>query len=437
MSDYEVAERVRAHAETQRVGLRHWFRRSRKDIVICAMIVLLGLAVRLAYLIFATGKQPLQSDAIQYFQIASNFAQGHGFSDRYPSLWVHETAFRPPIYPMFLGVFFFFFGPSAGLARGLNVVLGLGTITLTFVVLRRYVSLTAATVAAVVVALSPNLIANDTYVLDEPLSLCFIIVLIWALLARRWWLAGVLSGLLVLTRPSAQFFIVIVAVWVIVNVNWRVALRLVLIAGLVVSPWLIRNWVQLGEPVVVTSNGFNWAAVYSPAAQKAGGFIDPTQNPAYDKNRVLQFNELNWNNVLQSQGIHALLEHPRYELHVLRQNLSFLSDLWPSMNDGPNRLDGRDLRIAHDTVWFFYAEVILGSAGLFLARRQSLAQLFFLEGIYFTAASLVFISVPRLRSPLDLALAVGVGFGADWFVQQRAGKNSAEVTKQPESAMMT
>ena len=407
-------------------------RTNRRDVLALSAVLVFGLLLRVAYLAFGTGRQPLKSDALQYFEIARNVAAGKGFSNRYPGLLLHATAFRPPGYPLLLSGFFAVFGPSAGLARGINVVLGLGVIALTYGLLRRHVSFTAALAGSLAVAVMPNLIANDTYVLDEPMALCLMLGLIWALLARRWWLSGALCGLLVLTRPSAQFFVLVLAVWVLVRADWRSMLRFVAVAFLVVSPWLVRNWIQVGSPVLVTSNGFNWAAIYSPAAQSAGVFIDPTTNPAYDKDRLLQFDELAWSNTLQSQGVHALEQHPTYVLHVVKYNAEAFFELRPSFNRFAELWDGRDTRILGDTLWVFYLELGIGAFGLVAARRTHLAQLFIIEGAYFTAASLLFIAAPRLRAPLDLALGVGVGLAADWLVQRRTpAPGTAEAGLEP------
>ena len=412
-------------ADTQDSAAKQKVPLEKREWIALGAVVGLALVLRLAYLIFGTGKLPLTSDAGQYFEIAKNLVNGHGFSMQYPGLVVHETAFRPPGYPLFLSLFFSVFGASAGLARALNLLLGLTVITLTFLLVRRYVGFVAATAAGLALAVMPNLIANDTYVLDEPLALVLIVSLIWALLAKRWWLSGACLGLLILTRPSAQLLIVVVAIWLLIHAGWRPVLKVALVAALLVSPWLIRNWVQLGEPIMVTSNGYNWAAIYSPTAQKAGGFIDPSLNKAYDKDRLIQLDELAWANFLQSQGIHALEHHPSYVLHILKGNFNTFFEITPSRNVAPERLDGRDITVVQDTLFVFYLELAVGLLGLALAWRTKIAQLFFLQGVYFALISFAFIAVPRLRSPFDLALAVGVGLSADALHRRRARRHEA------------
>src|SRR5207247_399337 len=90
---------------------------------------------------------------------------------------------------------------------------------------------------------------------------------------RTVWAGGAL-GLLMLDRASAQWFVVVVAVWVLWRMGWRHALRLVAVAVVVVAPWVVRNAVHVGGPVLVTTNGFNLNATYSNEARESGEFVD-------------------------------------------------------------------------------------------------------------------------------------------------------------------
>jgi len=390
-----------------------------RALMVPALICLFALGLRLLYLVF-TGHDPLTSDASQYDVIARNLATGHGFSAVYPQLKVHETAFRPPLYPMLLGAVYWIFGISIGLARGLNVVLGVTVVGLTFYVVQRHISRTAAIWAALAVAVMPNLIANDTFTLDEPLALVLILLMVHFLLRQRWIWAGVAVGLLTLTRPSAQFLILVLAIWLIFRVGWKKMLIFAVTAGLVVTPWVIRNWVQIGTPTIATSNGYNWAAIYSPPAQQAGVFIDPIYDPYFASHRILQFNEAKWSSYLESVGVDNLEHHPTYVTYVVGRNFLAFFEFKPSFNVGAESFDGRDLHIVDGTLWVFYLELAVGAAGLFLRRKNQAVRLFFIQGAYFTAASLFFIAAPRLRAPIDLALGVGVGCFADWYVTRRS-----------------
>ena len=124
-------------------------------------------------------------------------------------------------------------------------------------------------------AIYPPLLANDGVPLSEPTGLLVMLLAIWALLAGRPGWAGVAAGLLVLTRPSAQLFVPLIALVLWRQAGLRRALGFTVIAVAVVAPWVIRNETIFDRPVIVTSNGFNLAAIYSPVALQAGHFVDP------------------------------------------------------------------------------------------------------------------------------------------------------------------
>jgi len=404
---------------------------TRRDSFALSGIVALGAVLRIGYLVVFTGSRKLVSDGSQYVEIAKNLATGHGYSMQYPQLVVHETAFRPPDYPLFLAGFYWIFGPSAGLARALNIVLGLAMIALAYWTVWRYVSTRAAIGAGIALAVMPNLIANDTYPLEDTLSLIIILLLINAVLRRRWILTGVLTGLLTLSRPSAQFLIVLVVVWVLVHANWKKALTVAGVFALVLTPWLVRNWVQIGEPVLVTSNGFNWAAMYSPPAQANHGFVDPVFHPYFEGYRLAQFNELTWNNELQALGVRSLKSNPTYVVHVAIKNAGDLLELTPSDNVFGEGADGRSLGVRDATLWIFYVELVIGLFGLLATLRRQISQLLLAQGLYFFGLSLLFIPAPRLRAPLDLALGVGVGLALEKLAARREAVSQTAAGHEP------
>ena len=268
--------------------------------------------------------------------------------------------------------------------------------------------------------------------LTEPLSLVLILGLLLALDARRVLLAGALCGLLVLARPSAQGIAVVVGLWVLWSFGLRRCLQFVGLAIVVVAPWIVRNWVQIGSPVLVTSNGFNLAAMYSPAAEATGAFVDPVYDPSFDKLRLAQFDEVGWQRDLQHMAITNLEAHPRQPASVFARNSAAFFELRPSFNRTAEVEDGRNLLFVTWTLPLFYVMTVVGLAGVVLLwrrhRTRSLATLMILATAYFTFASLFLVAPPRLRAPFDLLCCIGFGVTVDaalrrWAPgeQQRAG----------------
>ena len=391
-----------------------------------AACVLLGLAVRLAYWILVTPRWTPDSDADQYLQIARNLAAGDGYSLVFPQLELHATAFRPPVYPVLLAVPNWIFGPDPLLpSRLFSVLLGLAVIWLTVVFVARIATVRAALVAGLAVALYPPLIANDTVTLTEPLALALLLGLLIALDARRPLACGLATGLLLLTRPNAYALVLIVGVVLWRSLGWRRVAAFVGVLALIVAPWMIRNQIQVGSFRLTTSEGFNLAAIYSPASQETGGFVDPVFSDAYADDRQLklsQFDEAKWNDRLTELGIESFGENPGYLLDVFQRNLLSYFELRPSYNDSPERLDGRNPDFRSATLPLFYVVTLLGLGGLVLNWRKTSLWPGALIVAQFAILSMFLVAPPRLRAPFDLLMCIGLGLLFDWAATRRSAR---------------
>jgi len=369
---------------------------------------------RVLYWILVTPNYTPDSDAAQYQVLAENLADGRGYSLLFPGLVMHPTAFRPPLYPLLLAGTYKVLGTHVTVGRALNLAIGVVVVVLVYLLAERLAGPIAGIAAGAIAAIYPPLIANDVVLLTEPLSLALLLGMLLAFSHRMWWLAAGLCGLLVLARPSAQYLVLVVAVWALWQFGWRRALALLGIVILVISPWVVRNWVQLGSPVIVTSNGFNWAAVYSPQAEEHGGFVDPRRDAGFDGYRLIQQDEVAWQSALQRLAFANIRRHPSQVAWVLQENAVAYFELDPSRNRGAESLDGRNIDFRTAALPLFYAVTTLGLVGLAMSWRKPLVVLVLALVGYFMATSLVLIAAPRLRAPVDVLCCVGVGLFAAW-----------------------
>jgi len=401
---------------------------------VLAGLALLALVVRLAYWWTMRG-EPLRSDAGNYDELATAIADGRGLSAHFPGLVEHATAWRPPLFPYVLGGIYKVVGAHQETGRAVGVAIGLVVVVLTAVVVSRWAGRLAGVVAAACVAVYPPLVANDIVPLSEGFSLALLLGLVHTTLARRWAWAGVLCGALMLTRPSAQALVVVLAVWFLVKVGWRAALGSTAIALCVIAPWIVRNAIVVGEPTLVTSNGFNLAAMYSPQAQAASGFVDPVFDSSFDGFRLSQLDEAGWDRDLRTMALENLRRDPMQVPQVVVRNAGYFFEITPAGNETAEYLDGRNLSIRKWTMPLFYAVTVAGLAGLWLERRTDLAQLLVVVAVTFTLASLVFVAPPRLRAPIDLVLCVGVGLLAARMAarrnRSRADRSVIDLRAQP------
>lgn len=244
----------------------------------------------------------LSDDRDAYIALAQGLAAGRGFSvpgsDR-------PTAFRPPLYPLLLAVT----GASHSIAvRGLlHLVLGTGTVWLTYILGRRLQLTTGrAALAAALVAVDPLLLWYTTFPMTETLVTFLTTALLLVIASpaglRRQLMIGLLFGLGVLSRPTLWAFGGLMALhWLVLRwnnpagnagqsdsaspaesdlrrrlVGWWVTPVIVL---LTVSPWVVRNGLVMGHPILMTTHGGytlllgNNPAFYREVVEQPGGTV--------------------------------------------------------------------------------------------------------------------------------------------------------------------
>lgn len=386
-----------------------------------ALVFVIAVTVRAVYCVLVLrGYAPI-SDASDYFEIAASLARGDGFAAEHPYGVLHRTAFRPPLYPLLLGSVFAVTGAHLGVAQAVNVLLGAVVVVLVAVIATRVGGRFAGVAAAALATVYPPLLANDGPPLAEPLSLVLVLGMVLVLLRERsgWveW-AGVLCGLLVLTRPSAQLLVPVLALWVLRRAGWRRALVFGAIAVLVIAPWVARNAAVFGHPVLVTSNGFNLAAVWSPTALAQGGFVDPVYDERFEPLRAAVDaeaaaggvgNEGDLDAAFRQVGVAGLRDNLDQVPGVVGRNVVYLLDLSYRYDNGAERLDGRNLALRHAALPLVWIVSAVGAVTLVVRRRDPAVGLLLVCVGYFLLVSLVTVSPPRLRAPLDVCFVIGVG----------------------------
>jgi hypothetical protein len=385
-----------------------------------ALFAVGAVAVRLAYLVAVAREYSPRRDADHYQAIASAFANGDGISAPFPFTYLHPTAFRPPLYPAMLGAVYWITGIHVGVGQLLNVALGATVVVLAAMLGAHLAGYRAGVAAGIAVGVYPPILANDVVLLSEPLSLALLLAMILLLVRGRPAWAGAACGLLVLTRPSAQLLVVVVAAWLVWRAGWRAAARFGVVTIVLVAPWVVRNWVLVGTPTIVTSNGFNLVSTYSDEALASKGFADAVFDGRFRRINDTNRNEMELDNAYREHALEDVSDRRSTPLRVVRHNLARYFDLRPDVNESAERSDGRNVTVRNMTLPLVYLVTVAGIVGLVRARRRRGAELLIMAGAYFTVVSVAVIAVPRLRAPLDLAAAIGAGLLVAEVISRRA-----------------
>ena len=198
-------------------------------------ILLAGFFLRIESMLETSVSKPLRADAGNYFMYAYNLRHKHTYSREIGNMKNLESpvtpdAVRSPGYPLFLA--FFVDGlPDKNMIDKILIfqaIISSLTIILAFSLFRSFLSLFWAGGVSFFVALSPHLIAANSFVLTETLF-CFLIVLFgWliSLFAKRpsfllGMIIGGIIGIASLVRPSLQYFFIPMAFLLIFHYGWK------------------------------------------------------------------------------------------------------------------------------------------------------------------------------------------------------------------------
>ena len=356
-------------------------RLGRRQLLLILLLLAVALGARLAWLA-ASRHLVLVNDPADYQRLAQSIASGHGFGTTHVAPGGGPTAFRPPLWPLFLGALYWVTGVHLTAARLVEVVLGTMTVGLIGVLARQLWSAPAAWVAMALAAVYPPLLLAGGSLLSESVSLPLELGSLSAALASRrsarpwFWVvvAGGLAGLDILARPDS--FLLLVPIGLLLGQHWdgrsaavglppRVGVRIlpggprrllpgaaaVLVAGLVVTPWLVRDARVMHRFVPLTTQGglvasgtYNDTAAHDPrypAAWRPTNLV-----PEYVP--LLKGTEVQEEAALRRASLHYIALHPFYPFRVSGWNLLRLFDLtgisgargsWGANGYGPDWAD--------------------------------------------------------------------------------------------------
>jgi len=177
------------------------------------------------------------------------------------------TAYRPPLYPLLLTLAVPFGNSSPAAIGVLHLALGLATVWLVYRLGRRWGLGDYSLLAAGLVACDPILLAQSAVVMTETLAGFLAVLSLISLTsaaerpsALRAGAAGGCLALAVLCRPTFLVFAAVAALALpLFGGSQPARLRgfaaFATAAAVVLAPWVVRNQVQFGRPILTTTHG--------------------------------------------------------------------------------------------------------------------------------------------------------------------------------------
>jgi 4-amino-4-deoxy-L-arabinose transferase-like glycosyltransferase len=415
-----------------------------------ALIVLLALVLRLTAIAADSGYVPAH-DAYDYDRHARSIADGEGFPE---SGYVSEggpSALRPPVYPYLLGGVYALSGDSVTAGRIVGALLGAAAVALLYLIVLRIWGRRIALIAAFLAAIFPSLVLLSRDLLSEQLFIALELGAVLCVLrfrgsggALRWAVAaGVLCGGAALTRNpgGVLVFAIALGVWTI-RPRWQLralVAPLVVLAcvALMMVPWTVRNWVELGRFVPVTSStGFGLAGTYNAISESDGdhpaAWRTPVIVPEYEPLfRAPGVDEATLDATLRREAIDFAVAHPGYVAEVSALNLLRLFELTGDSVVGHQSVPvvqrGIGSNVTNAERIGLALALMLTAVGLVALFRSPLPRgplFLWLVPILTVAVAAPIAGLPRYRVPADPFLLILAAIGLSWL-WQRASKRPA------------
>lgn len=347
-----------------------------------------GLAIRVAYVVtFSSHIQP-GLDSAWYQLVSGSIADNKGFVDP-AKLYLHgvstPTAFRPPLYPLFLAAVAKTGYDSSRAFQYAGCVVGVITIVLIGYLGRRVGGNAVGLCAAALAAVYPIFLAIDAAIMSEtlyvPLAVGCVLAVYRAMdrpTGWRWAFVGLLIGASILTRGDGVVLLMVLVVPAAlfgVPGTWRRRLVLavipVIVAGLVVAPWVIRNQQQLGVATVSTLQTGTALAGSNCADTYYGHNIGTWSLPCTERPDRDTVSEVAYNDELQRDGLSYIRNHAGRLAIVMPVRVLRQWSLWAPIEAA--RIEAAESRNDSWQVlsWATYVPIaLLAVYGLVLLRRR-------------------------------------------------------------------
>jgi 4-amino-4-deoxy-L-arabinose transferase-like glycosyltransferase len=413
-------------------------------------IALLGLAASLVYGLAIAPGLPARGDTLLYHYLANGIADGKGYIRPFSELQYGEalpTASYPPLFPLYLSFWSVLGLDSLDAHRAVSCLLAPVLVILVGLLGRRVGGARVGLIAAALAAIYPQLVMVDGTVITEALYaplVAAILLLTYRLLDHPglWSAAflGLAIGVATLTRSEAIFLVVLLVLPAAVIAGRRIGrvlpLALVAVAAtaIVLVPWVVRNEVVLGQPILFTSNsGHTAAATVCDATFDAGspylGFarhecalVGPCVDIRDELEQASCQRDAAWRYMEDHAGRVPIVVAVRilrvWELYRYQDDLGY-GELW-----------SRSIPVAKAGLVMYGLMVLIGIAGL-VALRRARTPLWplLVPFVLVTISAALTFGFSRYRLAAEIPLVVLAATGIDWGLRVLAARRQDSPTQ--------
>jgi 4-amino-4-deoxy-L-arabinose transferase-like glycosyltransferase len=344
------------------------------------------------------------------------------------------SAYTQPLYGWFLIAVYWLAGVHWWSLGTAQILVAVATALLVFEIGRRFLSLRAGLVAALISTLQPYLIWHDIHgnreILDQLLGAAIFLLALLASSRRTLALAtalGAVTGIAILSNTRLAALPIALAGYLLWRrAGWAAAVAVPVLAVVAIAPWVIRNKVEVGCWALTTDARALWKAnnPYTYETLKSGAWIDQVSDKHDIPERRVDPVPGRWRTPQEAGDIYVLnhvkIDVPECMQEAHYQHLVFrywehhpgakvklavqATEMMWSPTVGVETSSGGTLRTWVEPL-YVVPLFLLAFAGLFFVGPafRALALIFV---AYETAASWVFAGTTRYRVPWDFVLAL-------------------------------
>jgi 4-amino-4-deoxy-L-arabinose transferase-like glycosyltransferase len=370
-------------------------------------------------------------------------------SDDFAQTFVHHgtfgfipgepSAYTQPLYGFFLIPIYWVFGRHWWSVGGAQLLVATGTAFLVYAIGAHVMSRRAGTIAAVLATLNPYLVWHDMHlnreVLDQLVAAALVLSTLLAADKRsvRWAAgAGVFAGLAILGNVRLVLIPIVVAVYLLVRSGRTWApVAVVAAAALVVTPWLVRNRVQVGCFALTTDGRALWKAnneqTYALLAH--GKWIDDVKDPPHhpfpnpeeardiyrQRGQKIHVDECANASYYQHKAWVFVRNHPGEKAKLAGQAVRME---WDPRTTASATDSGHGAIRSLAQPLYTVVLYALGIVGVFVGPARFVA-LALAVLAYQTVAAMVFVGATRYRVSTDFLIALLAAAALQWVLTRR------------------
>lgn len=385
----------------------------------------------------------------RYYHLQANLlADGHGFAD--PYVWVLSghivpAATHPPLFSLLLSVSSLLGGTSETTHRLVTCLIGAAAVAAIGLLGRRLGGRGVGLGAAVIAALYPNLWILDANVFSEGLAVLLVTVaLLLAYRLRREPTTvgaielGAVLGLAALTRPETILLIPFLAAPILLRLaglTWSRRFALlgltVVIFGLLLAPWIVRNLTGFDRPVTLSTNADTVLGVANCHTTYYESDLLGWWSPRCSRVHSLLEDPSIHAQILRDRGLEYARQHPgRLAAVVAPARLGRLWDIYRPLNTAQLEVpEGRPLDASKAGLvayWLLVPFAFVGAVALHRRRAEPLWPLLTPLAVAMLVAIYSYGNV-RFRAIAEPVIVVLAALGIDALGRALAGIRARRV----------